>query len=92
MENALAQLIYTQTQQAESLTALQDAMTTLGQHLIKPERPTEPSKVLTKQTEKFPRLPQGFRRSSCCMDGDPGACWIWLKKPGSNSHHPTAPS
>nr|XP_040058772.1 uncharacterized protein LOC120834693 isoform X2 [Gasterosteus aculeatus aculeatus] len=50
MENALTQLIQTQTQQAQSLQALQDAITTLGQHLVKPERPTEPSKVLTKQT------------------------------------------
>ncbi|XP_077964207.1 uncharacterized protein LOC144411428 [Gasterosteus aculeatus] len=50
MENALTQLIQTQTQQAQSLQALQDAITTLGRHLVKPEGPTEPSKVLTKQT------------------------------------------
>lgn len=50
MEDALAQLVQTQTQQTQSLRALQDAMTTLGQHLMRPERLTEPSKVLTKQT------------------------------------------
>ena len=49
MEDVLAQLVRTQTQQAQSLVALQDAMTALGQHLMKPEKPTEPSKVLTKQ-------------------------------------------
>ena len=50
MENALTQIYQNQAQQAQSLQALQDAMTKLGQHLIRAEKPTEPSKVLTKQS------------------------------------------
>ena len=50
MEQALAQLIQNQAQQAQGLQALQEAMTQLGQHLTRPDQPPEPSKVLTKQS------------------------------------------